>query len=710
MAKYKLLVLLVLLSFVAKAQVYTPMTAWGYAMKRVKADSTLHIPSFCGVPTLRSSTAKDGAIAMDTCNNKLYKWTNAIGWSGITGGDGGGNLQSVLDNGNISYNKDINLYGRSSGNEVYISAMDNYWMPFISLVDSLGGGIYQYTYPKATIEFIHKNMSQKLKSQDSTRSTIYLPTQNNDATDTLAKLSDVRSAYIDTSSMLSPYLRKVDTTSMLVPYLRKIDSSRWVSSITRTPGKDSIIFFKNGDRFAIKDSVGTNPPASGYYGAFSDNTSQTAASINTAYAVKLNTTDLTNGVSVVNDGSGNPTKIRLANTGIYNIQFSLQLEKTNSSGNMIADIWLRKNSVDIPSTTGKVVLTGSANASPIIAAWNYVLDLAAGDSIQLMWATSNTNVEIIAASATSPHPSTPSVILTVTQQSGIMAGTGITAINSLTSAAQTMVVDSSNTTFKITSTGTSHTFTIPNASSSGVTRGLISNTQYTTFNNKIGTGDTSTMLSPYLRKVDTTAILSPYLRKVDTTAMLSPYLRKVDTTAMLSPYLRKVDTTAFQRKSLASYTFQANKTNATANATANTFIDTSGTYVIGTTGAVTWNATAPTSLANATFKYTQIGKMCTISFSLLYTNAGTSTGVEIQLPSFCATPDQPGFTSTNDFLYSGAGMMSNTLGGKTTSSAQPNGTRACFLKKSASGTSMHVIHSTGVSTTFAQGTVTYFTN
>ncbi|CAB4161800.1 hypothetical protein UFOVP778_4 [uncultured Caudovirales phage] len=65
---------------------YTPMTAAGYQFKRILCDSTLHIPSFCGIPTLRNSTAKNGAIAMDTCNNKLYKWTRAAGWSDISGG------------------------------------------------------------------------------------------------------------------------------------------------------------------------------------------------------------------------------------------------------------------------------------------------------------------------------------------------------------------------------------------------------------------------------------------------------------------------------------------------------------------------------------------------------------------------------------------------------------------------------------------------
>jgi hypothetical protein len=53
------------------------------------------------------------------------------------------------------------------------------------------------------------------------------------------------------------YIKPSDTASMLTPYLRKVDTTaKFVNSITRTAGKDSIIFFIGGTRYAIKDSVG----------------------------------------------------------------------------------------------------------------------------------------------------------------------------------------------------------------------------------------------------------------------------------------------------------------------------------------------------------------------------------------------------------------------------------------------------------------------
>jgi len=145
-----------------------------------------------------------------------------------------------------------------------------------------------------------------------------------------------------------------------------------------------------------------------HYGSFSDTTLQTAASINTAYAMKFNTTDSSNGVSI-----GSPSsRLVVANQGVYNVQFSAQLDETSGSTANIY-IWLRKNGTNVPNTASTVALQGSA--ARLVAAWNFIIQLEPANYVELMWATDTTNARILAASATSVWPAIPSVICTITQ-------------------------------------------------------------------------------------------------------------------------------------------------------------------------------------------------------------------------------------------------------------------------------------------------------
>ena len=145
-----------------------------------------------------------------------------------------------------------------------------------------------------------------------------------------------------------------------------------------------------------------------HYGAFSDTTLQTAASINTAYAMTFNTTDATNGVSI-----GSPTsRIVVDNKGVYNVQFSAQLDKTSGAAAVI-HIWLRKNGVNVSNTTSRVVIQGTA--AELVAAWNFVIQLEPTNYVELMWESNDADVVLLAASATSVYPAIPSVICTVTQ-------------------------------------------------------------------------------------------------------------------------------------------------------------------------------------------------------------------------------------------------------------------------------------------------------
>ena len=433
-----ILFLLVFVSAKVSAQVYQEMPQYGYRANRMAFDSTLQIPTVCGVPTLKSivKANKNGAIAYDSCNARFYAYNpKTLTWTAITGG-GSTDTTSLSNRINLKIDSlkrsNDSVYAYRNGTRVF------------QFKDSVGGGgstptLQQVTTQGATttntITVAGLNLVTGANSINVTNAGDgSFVIKNTGTSDEILNVNNGAGGYlkfgggsgnyvqINVSNAANTTLETPSTSGTIA--LTSDTTNKFVNRLTRTLGKDSIIYFVGGNRFAIKDSVGTNPAPVGYYGAFQDTTTQTALVTNTAYGVKLGVTDLTNGVTVANN-----SKIKIANAGIYNIQFSLQLEKTGGSGNMIADIWLRKNNVNIAGTNGKIVLTGSANASPIVAAWNYVVSVSSNDSLELMWATDNLNVKIISDVATSPHPSTPSAILTVTQQSGIMAGTGISPLD-----------------------------------------------------------------------------------------------------------------------------------------------------------------------------------------------------------------------------------------------------------------------------------------
>lgn len=143
------------------------------------------------------------------------------------------------------------------------------------------------------------------------------------------------------------------------------------------------------------------------YGAFFDTTTQTAAAINTAYAITYNSIDLSNGVTI-----GTPTSRVYTDTpNVYNIQFSAQLDKT-SGGVGIVWFWLRKNGINVANSASQVRMQG--NDAEQVAAWNFLLQMNAGDYFELMWEVDTVDIQITTFAATAVHPAVPSIILTVT--------------------------------------------------------------------------------------------------------------------------------------------------------------------------------------------------------------------------------------------------------------------------------------------------------
>jgi hypothetical protein len=178
---------------------------------------------------------------------------------------------------------------------------------------------------------------------------------------------------------------------------------------------DSAIPSVTADDLAVVQTqlqdLALSPPPKEYrvprYGSFYDTTDQTAAVINTAYAMTFDTTDLSFGVT-----RGSPTsRIYVDRPNLYNIQFSAQFINTGGGAHRVW-IWIRKNGTDVPYTGTVVRIEG--NNTEDVAAWNFLLQLNAGDYFELMWEVDNTGITLFADPATAVHPAIPSVILTVT--------------------------------------------------------------------------------------------------------------------------------------------------------------------------------------------------------------------------------------------------------------------------------------------------------
>jgi hypothetical protein len=228
----------------------------------------------------------------------------------------------------------------------------------------------------------------------------------------------------------------------------------------------------------LKWGSNTTPTPTGYYAQYQDDISQPLGAVNVGQPVKFRTMDFSNGVTVNND-----TEITIANTGIYNLQFSFQYQNTSSQDHDVT-IWLRKNGSDVLGSAGFVAVISSHGGTPghCLPSWNYLLDAVGGDFYELYWSATSTQVTLHYYPGSLPPPSAASAIFTVTQQAGIMAGTGMTALNTLTSSVQTISTGTTGSDFNVASSGSNHEFNLPTASATN--RGALSTTDWSTFNGK----------------------------------------------------------------------------------------------------------------------------------------------------------------------------------------------------------------------------------
>jgi len=159
---------------------------------------------------------------------------------------------------------------------------------------------------------------------------------------------------------------------------------------------------------------GTNSISTASYGYFYDTITQTAAFANTAYPIKIRKTDteLTNNILIENE-----SRIKVLNSGKYNLQFSAQLDRASGTATCYVSIWLRKNGVDLANTATDITIQGGTAVAATVAAWNFFIQLNTNEYVELVWSTDNTTAQIqySPTDVGKPRPAIPSMILSMQQ-------------------------------------------------------------------------------------------------------------------------------------------------------------------------------------------------------------------------------------------------------------------------------------------------------
>ena len=169
----------------------------------------------------------------------------------------------------------------------------------------------------------------------------------------------------------------------------------------RRIGVDSVILFAPSSAAAYVDYMP--------YGAFQSLVDQTVATANTAYAMTMDTTDFSNGVTL-----SNSSRLNVKNTGIYNFQWSGQFENTDSQDHDVR-VWIKINGTNLTGSTGFFAIPskhGSVNGHTLVG-WNYYLSLNANDYVELWWESDSTLVSLQAYASGTNYPSTASLITTI---------------------------------------------------------------------------------------------------------------------------------------------------------------------------------------------------------------------------------------------------------------------------------------------------------
>jgi hypothetical protein len=218
-------------------------------------------------------------------------------------------------------------------------------------------------------------------------------------------------------------------TPNLIGYFRVVSFTYNVRSSAAVSGRSGrTLTLNNSSEFSrFNQSPGTLIPsgssigpglayATASYLSVFDTTTQTNLGATYSNPFTYNTTVESSGISIQNS-----SEIHFDYAGVYNIQFSAQVDKTDAGADDI-EIWLSQNGSNLPWSLTTIELNG--NNSEYVAAWNFFVTVDDGDYVQLLWHSIDTDMRILtrATQSNPDRPAIPSIILTANQVTNQVLG------------------------------------------------------------------------------------------------------------------------------------------------------------------------------------------------------------------------------------------------------------------------------------------------
>jgi hypothetical protein len=170
-----------------------------------------------------------------------------------------------------------------------------------------------------------------------------------------------------------------------------------------------------GDIVGLRDPDGSDlflVPATGTWYSLADQT----ADADTATPMTCDTVGFARGITLSNN-----SRFNVSRRASYNVQFSAVFANPESSAYAVS-VWLRVNGADVAGSCTDLTVPGKHGQvnGKAVAAWNFFLDLNAGDYAQFVWSTpqATLTIEHIDARTAPVRPSVPALIVTINEING----------------------------------------------------------------------------------------------------------------------------------------------------------------------------------------------------------------------------------------------------------------------------------------------------